>query len=286
MVPFAWPGAAAAQGTSPPSGPPAAAPATPAPGGPAQGPATGAQCVPACRSGYICVQGQCVSACNPPCPAGQQCTAEGECVAAQPSAVAPAPAPAPATAPAPAGTAPAAPASAGVWTSSEAAGKPASTSANKRADFNIDVLGLLFFGPTPMFEFGGQAAFSIGLRLASAGGLTYVVSDNLAWALGARIAFRYYFGTDGNMRGFFFGPELDYVHVVENGCGGYSYGYFQCVTEDLIPEFGAGYRWAWDTFQLTVGGRLGYIVPVQWNYDTEPTRSVYGEPFIDVGWYF
>ena len=33
-------------------------------------------CVPACRSGFICVQGQCRSACNPPCDAGQQCVVE------------------------------------------------------------------------------------------------------------------------------------------------------------------------------------------------------------------
>jgi hypothetical protein len=41
-----------------------------------------AQCVPECRSGYVCVEGQCVSACNPPCAAGERCTAEAECVAA------------------------------------------------------------------------------------------------------------------------------------------------------------------------------------------------------------
>jgi hypothetical protein len=39
-------------------------------------------CVPACRSGYICRAGQCVSACNPPCGAGERCTDRGECAAA------------------------------------------------------------------------------------------------------------------------------------------------------------------------------------------------------------
>lgn len=42
-----------------------------------------AQCVPACRTGYICHEGECISACNPPCAEGQSCTAEGECVAPQ-----------------------------------------------------------------------------------------------------------------------------------------------------------------------------------------------------------
>lgn len=33
-------------------------------------------CVPACRSGFVCVERQCRSACNPPCDAGQQCVVE------------------------------------------------------------------------------------------------------------------------------------------------------------------------------------------------------------------
>jgi hypothetical protein len=41
----------------------------------------GGGCTPACRAGYLCQQGQCISACNPPCAAGQRCTAEAECVA-------------------------------------------------------------------------------------------------------------------------------------------------------------------------------------------------------------
>jgi hypothetical protein len=43
--------------------------------------AAGGGCTPACRAGYLCQQGQCISACNPPCAAGQRCTAEAECVA-------------------------------------------------------------------------------------------------------------------------------------------------------------------------------------------------------------
>jgi hypothetical protein len=38
-----------------------------------------AACFPACRAGYLCHEGQCVSACNPPCAAGESCTAAGEC---------------------------------------------------------------------------------------------------------------------------------------------------------------------------------------------------------------
>jgi hypothetical protein len=37
------------------------------------------QCVPQCRSGYVCHEGACISACNPPCGPKEYCTANGEC---------------------------------------------------------------------------------------------------------------------------------------------------------------------------------------------------------------
>ena len=48
------------------------------------------QCVPACRKSFICVKGQCVSHCNPPCAANEVCTDAAECVT-----IAPAPSPQP-----------------------------------------------------------------------------------------------------------------------------------------------------------------------------------------------
>ena len=48
------------------------------------------ECAPPCRTGYVCHQGQCVSACNPPCSTGENCTAEGQCVAPPPPASVPA----------------------------------------------------------------------------------------------------------------------------------------------------------------------------------------------------
>ncbi len=41
------------------------------------------ECVPACRQGFVCMKGSCVTACNPPCAQGETCTAKGECVANQ-----------------------------------------------------------------------------------------------------------------------------------------------------------------------------------------------------------
>jgi len=39
------------------------------------------KCVPQCRAGYVCAEGKCVSACNPPCASDESCTAAGACVA-------------------------------------------------------------------------------------------------------------------------------------------------------------------------------------------------------------
>jgi hypothetical protein len=36
-------------------------------------------CVPACRRGFTCVSGTCLSSCNPPCDIGDLCTDKGEC---------------------------------------------------------------------------------------------------------------------------------------------------------------------------------------------------------------
>jgi hypothetical protein len=64
---------AAAQARPAPAAP---APAAPAPAAPA--PAAPA-CVPACRTGFFCNQGACVSMCNPPCPSNQVCVEGTRC---------------------------------------------------------------------------------------------------------------------------------------------------------------------------------------------------------------
>lgn len=51
-----------------------------------QAPGTSGDCFPACRTGYLCHAGQCVSACNPPCGAAETCTSAGECISAAPPA--------------------------------------------------------------------------------------------------------------------------------------------------------------------------------------------------------
>lgn len=37
-------------------------------------------CEPACREGYACIDGACISPCNPACAAGEYCRADGQCL--------------------------------------------------------------------------------------------------------------------------------------------------------------------------------------------------------------
>src|SRR5262245_26602569 len=74
--------------------PPAPPPGSTGPVAPGPAAAADQSCVPQCRSGYLCQAGVCVSACNPPCPAGTMCTgAGGECVASAQPPVPPPPPP-------------------------------------------------------------------------------------------------------------------------------------------------------------------------------------------------
>ena len=43
-------------------------------------PASSLECIPACRPSFICAQGKCVSACNPPCGPNESCAPDGQCV--------------------------------------------------------------------------------------------------------------------------------------------------------------------------------------------------------------
>ncbi len=91
----ATPAQGAGTSTAPVTPPPAADASAPPPSAAepirALGPAAGgadvavSTCTPTCRSSFMCVSGQCVSACNPICGAGERCTAQGECVPTSPS---------------------------------------------------------------------------------------------------------------------------------------------------------------------------------------------------------
>lgn len=78
-----WLGAGSAAAQEGAETPGAAAPpaATPVAGPADAAPPAVVECVPRCRSGFMCHAGQCVSRCNPPCRRSERCLANGECEA-------------------------------------------------------------------------------------------------------------------------------------------------------------------------------------------------------------
>lgn len=50
-----------------------------------------AACVPGCRTGFTCVNAQCVSACNPPCPDGTECVGDATNATCAPTSLPPGP---------------------------------------------------------------------------------------------------------------------------------------------------------------------------------------------------
>jgi hypothetical protein len=230
-------------------------------------------CVPACRDGYVCIDGACVSACNPPCADDERCVGRGVCERRDqhPAAVAPTVAPSnptvPPGSPTIAPTSPVAPTALASSASPIASvppiaalAIPQSPSAESNVALHVNLLGLLELGPTAALELGGKtASLSFRFRAINAGALSYVIvadsssGEVLEFSYGIAAALRIYTGVRGNMRGFFWGPALEFVHtrVVDDESVGYT-------TELIIPELELGYRWAFGHFLVEVGGGIGY----------------------------
>lgn len=228
-------------------------------------------CVPDCRDGYVCYQGACISACNPPCPGGQTCTGTGQCIDGQPPTPAPVMAP-PVAAPAPVAAAPAsspaqppdaeppspAPPPDDAYYPEPAAPSPSSDSA---FGFFVNVLGVLQFGPEVGLEFGKRLAGMVYARPMNLGALSYLVIaegdyHEFKWGIGGGAGLRLYLSTQGARRGWYLGANLEYVRLSIDGTEpGYRW------EEDdsallIIPHI--GYRWVWGSFLLGAGGWVGY----------------------------
>ncbi|MDB4975948.1 MAG: hypothetical protein JWN48_4289 [Myxococcaceae bacterium] len=238
------------------------------------------QCVPLCRSGYTCLSGQCVSACNPICPANQTCTPAGQCV-------------------------PGAPANPSEPEAEPAAGPAAAAPRSPKQDsivnLHIDVLGALQFGLAPALEIGKKVSGYLRLRSFNTGVASYFVlerrhDDELRWGLGAALGLHVFSGRDGNMRGLFGGPNLEYAFVRTRNVKRDQVDYG---THALIPQLDFGNRWAFDGFLLGLGAQVGLWIPLNtvstplaasgcnardtcdWN---QKLRFVAGV-FLDLGWY-
>jgi hypothetical protein len=229
---------------------------------------SGRQCAPPCRSSYVCVRGECVSSCNPPCGEGEKCTADGECVSAS---GAPAPSEPPGPAPsaeessrgeawgasgAP-GDAAGATQSSG-WIAPPAAGPtgPAAGPAPDAREEGPFVSFLIGVGPTISWwggghlELGGAIKLTRGIYLASAvhvsGGGGY--SGNSFVSCGGDVGVRL---VDWRPFGW----------VAHFGAGGAFIGEFESASgEGLIFEYAAPYVRLGGGVQFTRGERFAWGV--------------------------
>jgi hypothetical protein len=187
-------------------------------------------CMPDCRSGYVCVQRQCVSACNPLCPEGQVCTADGQCIA---------------------GSEP-----------EEQAAPARDPSLDSIVNVHFDVLGMLQFGLTPTVEFGKRIAGYARLRLPNTGLMSYVLvprgDAEFHWGLGGAVGVHFFSSREATMRGVFGGLGFEYLFMRtrEEQKHYAAYG-----THALIPQLDLGYRWGFGSFLLGMGGRIGLSIP-------------------------
>lgn len=207
---------------------------------------TDARCVPPCRSGYLCHEGQCISACNPPCAGGEGCTAAGRCVREQP-----------------AGTAPGA-----------AQPRPAGTEAGARAAPSYEAPGfsfLLRFGPTVGWFAGGHFGFGLAFRLGGGAYLAFnmqggggpgLTEDNAYATGGGGLSLRV---VDWDAVGWVFeiGPSAHYLGEIWDGVE-YEYVAPHAKIGGGVLFASTG-RFAWG---VEGTARLGYA-KMTYNYDRE-----------------
>jgi hypothetical protein len=182
-------------------------------------------CAPECRPGFVCVEGKCVSACNPPCPDGYSCNTDLQCV---------------------------------VDTSEPSRRRQSGDRFQEsRANFHFNALGILQLGLDPTLELGG-AHWSLLFRVRpmNTGLLSYYAIgtpsryDNFVFGMGGGIGFRGWALGKGNMRGLYFGGTLEYAYTrvddEEDDLATWR-------THSIVPMGELGYRWVFGRFLVGLG---------------------------------
>ena len=204
-------------------------------------------CFPRCRSGYLCHQGACVSACNPPCPSSDVCGLDGQCFRPVTGVAVPA-------------------------YPHESTPESAKEGTVQGVLLRINALSPLQFGVDPTVEFGSQVSAWLRVRLLNAGLASYFIladpedDEEFIFGLGSGAGFRIYRGP--GMQGAFGGAAVEHVYTQvddrEEDLAEYR-------AHHIVPQGEFGYRWAWAGFMLDLGVVMGVAFPVA--FSAEPSTE-------------
>lgn len=173
--------------------------------------------------------------------------------------------------------------------SASAPGKPDAT-----MNFNLNLAGVLQFGPVLSLELGRHSAFHVRLRPMNAGVMSYFlgfdqVEDWFEWGIGAGVGFRHYFARDGNMRGFYLGAGVEGIFTgwgreVDEAGTGNTIDVAE-TSHFVAPTFDVGYRIVTGRGMLwSFGGTAGYAIVVDSSYADEEDVFV-GMLVVELGWF-
>ncbi|MET0389548.1 MAG: hypothetical protein ABW321_26480 [Polyangiales bacterium] len=197
-------------------------------------------CMPDCRSGYTCLEGRCVSMCNPVCAANEYCNAVGECLPVRLQE------------------------SREEWHPQEAPRPTRTPAQNSLVDLHIDVAGAAQLGLTPTVEVGETVSGYLQLRVMNTGLLSYFVlgrdgDDDLRLGLGAALGMHIFTADTGNRRGFYGGIALEYAYLETRDT---TTDFARYRTHVLVPQLDLGHRWAFGEFLVGVSAKLGLAIPI------------------------
>jgi hypothetical protein len=155
----------------------------------------------------------------------------------------------------------------------------------------VNALGVLQFGLSPTFEYGSHVAFNARVLFLNSGALSYVVAspDKLNFSAFAGPGLRYYFGTDGNLRGGYIGGVALYGKWEEQAGNSYKYD-----SSHLVLGAEGGYRWVFGNgFLLGLGALAGYNIVTDQSATTlqpdlmpdtnDATSGFFGMLTLDIG---